>query len=404
VIKVLHISISDHLGGAEMFANTFAHSQYFDARLVVQTKKTSSAKVTELPLIFQDRLFLFLDKILFKVGIQKTFKQLFSITEKFNFTYKKLHSIHFYKEADIVHLHNIHGGYFDLDALKKIAAEKPIVWTLHDMWAITGGEAHTFGNKNYVEGIGKTPYADAYPLRSPWVDLRDYYLKKKKNLYKKIASRTVWIPASYWLEKCVRESYVFNENMRVKTIHYGIDLQTFRNNSLRTWKWPRILFFNSKSPFKGGYVFTDLIPGLGDNYELVVVGDKLKTEPAHVTYLSFFTDRNRLAELYNSIDMLVFPSKADTFPFTVLEAMACGVCVIGADVCGITEQLSEGNGILFKGDDNKDLREKLKNCFSDLASVRKTGEKASINASKHYTLEEMYRKYEEIYTELVQEA
>jgi glycosyltransferase involved in cell wall biosynthesis len=404
VIKVLHISISDHLGGAEMFANAFVHSGYFDARLAVQKKKLSSAKVIELQGTFSDRLFLFLDKILFKIGIKKSFRQLFSITETFNGTYKKLHSIPFYKEADIIHLHNIHGGYFDLDALIKIAAEKPIVWTMHDMWAITGGEAHTFGNKNYVKGIGQTPYANVYPLRNPWVDLRDYYLKKKKEIYKKIAPGTVWIPASHWLEKCVRESYVFNENMRVKTIHYGIDLQTFRNHNMRTWNVPRVLFFNSKSPFKGGEIFTDLIPELADNYELFVVGDKLKTEPAHVTYLSFFTDRNRLAELYNSVDMLVFPSKADTFPFTVLEAMACGVCVMGSDVCGITEQLSDENGILFKSEDNRDLLEKLKNCFSDLASVRKTGEKASINASKHYTLDEMYRKYEEIYTELVQES
>jgi glycosyltransferase involved in cell wall biosynthesis len=401
VIKVLHINTSDQPGGAELFAYAFAHSEFFDARLVVQTKKSDSDKVIELTKSAVDKLFLFIDKVLYKLGIRKTFKQLFSLTEKFNGTYKKLRSIPFYKEADIIHLHNIHGDYFDLSALEKIASEKPMVWTLHDMWSITGGEAHTFGNKNYTKGIGKTPYSSIYPLRNPWLDLRQYYLEKKKRIYKDIAHRIIWAPASHWLEKCISESYVFNKNMRVRTIHYGIDLEIFQNNNQRTWTVPRILFFNSKSPFKGGEVFTNLISEMGDNYELYVVGDKLDAEPANVTYLSFFTERIRLAELYNSVDMLVFPSKADTFPFTVLEAMACGVCVIGSDVCGITEQLSDGNGVLFDIDNDRELLDKLKHCLSDLSLTRETGQKASAFASKNYTLNEMYRNYEEVYKELV---
>ena len=76
--------------------------------------------------------------------------------DNFNFTYSKLKKIKEYQAAQIIHLHNIHGGYFDLNDLRKIAKEKIIVWTLHDMWAITGGESYIMDDENFN---GKMDYS-----------------------------------------------------------------------------------------------------------------------------------------------------------------------------------------------------------------------------------------------------
>ena len=200
MISVLHINYSDSFGGAEQFSYDFVHSSILKCNLIVYKKTTTSNRVTELPKNILDHGILFLDKVLYKIGVRKQLKKIFFTGEVYNFTYRKLKNIKEYQQADIIHLHNIHGGYFDLMALEKIALDKPIVWTMHDMWGITGGEAHTFECDNYKRGVAKTPYLNVYPLNNPLIDLRQYYLRKKKKLYNIISKRIVFVPASYWLE------------------------------------------------------------------------------------------------------------------------------------------------------------------------------------------------------------
>lgn len=403
MIKILHISSSDQNGGAEQFAFDFVHSSDFECSLLVADKVSASSKVFEFPKFFTDFIFLFLDKALYKIGIKKRFKRLFSLSDVLNFTYQKLSDNKLYREADIVHLHNIHGGYFDLNALRKISADKPIVWTLHDMWAVTGGEAHVFENDNYKRGIGRTPYSHIYPLLGPWIDLRQYFLRKKKEIYRIIAHNTVMVPASFWLEKCVKEAFVYDSKMRVHAIHYGIDLRVFKDEKRRNWAVPRILFFNSNSPFKGSELFTKIIPKITGNFELYIVGKRLTDQFENVKYFDYISDRQELSSLYNSVDLLVFPSKADTFPFTILEAMACGVFVIASDVCGIPEQISSEAGILFENLNSSDLLLKLNESLSSISRVRDCGRKAAISAIECYNLEGMHRKYAEIYKSLLKD-
>src|SRR5437868_2451712 len=119
-MKILHVNTFDRGGGAEDFSFDFVHESGFDCTLMVKSK------------------------------------------------FSKLKRHRAYKEADIIHLHNIHGGFFDISAFAKIAREKKIVWTLHDMWFLTGGEAYTFGNENFKKGIGHTPFGEYYPLKSPF--------------------------------------------------------------------------------------------------------------------------------------------------------------------------------------------------------------------------------------------
>ena len=53
-----------------------------------------------------------------------------------------------FKKADIIHCHNLHSNFFNLKTLKKMSEVKPIVWTMHDMWAFTGGCTDEFKCKN----------------------------------------------------------------------------------------------------------------------------------------------------------------------------------------------------------------------------------------------------------------
>ncbi len=81
-------------------------------------------------------------------------------------------------QPDVISLHNIHGGYFDATLLPRLSAIAPIVWTLHDMWAITGNAAHTFGDTSWKSGMaGKGEHKRAPAMGLPTGN----YLYKKEN-------------------------------------------------------------------------------------------------------------------------------------------------------------------------------------------------------------------------------
>lgn len=404
-MKILHINTHDGGGGAAQFAFDFLSDSSWKAHLVVKKKSSDSVQVTQFPTNSIDKLFLLGDKFLWKFGVRKAIKQIFNINEEFNFTFRKLKQLNAYREADIVQLHNIHGGYFDLDALEKMASEKPIIWSMHDMWPMTGGEAHTFDNLNYRKGIAKTTYDHIYPLCSPWVERRQHYLKKKKNIFRKIAGKITFIPGSSWLADCLKNSYVFNKDMKIQVIHESIDTSIFNNCYLRNWKVPRILIINIYSPFKGTEIFNKIFSEFMGIFDLYVLGPSLniKTFAREIKYFdnTYIADKKKLSGVFNGVDILLFPSKAENFPLATLSAMSCGVCVLGNSVGGLTEQLDDNNGFLFNYDDLNSIISLLKMTTSNIEMTREIGNKASQSVYKKFDSKEMYKKYHSLYKSLI---
>ena len=68
-----------------------------------------------------------------------------------------------FKEADVVHCHNLHGRFFNLATLQKMSLIKPVVWTLHDEWAITPHCAYTFEGSSITEGFFDCPNKEMSP-------------------------------------------------------------------------------------------------------------------------------------------------------------------------------------------------------------------------------------------------
>jgi len=401
-MNVLHINTFDFAGGAGDLVNDLVHSLEGQQNLLVKQKYTVSSKIMEFAKSPKDNFFFLLDSFIWKLKIRKTFKGILSITEEFNDTYKKLKKSEIYKNADIVHLHNIHGSFFDLDALVDIAKEKPIVWSLHDMWAMTGGEAFTYGNRNYVVGIGKTPYKKNYPLYSPLIDRRQYYIEKKKKIYNTISSKVIFVPACDWLENCLRESYVYNPQMQIKRIYYGVNQEIFLNKKLRNWKIPRILIVNSGNPFKGEAIYNIVFGKLKKNlrYELYIIGKKLDVDFDYpVKFFNYINNKNELAKMFNNIDIFIFPSLAENFPLTTLMAMSCGVCVISAKTGGLPEQYRQGTGLLFESNNEEDLLEKITGVLTDIDKTRMLGENASVIMNSEFNSKIMIRNYNDLYNE-----
>ncbi len=401
-LKIFHINTHDKMGGASQVAMDLVHHLDAVCHLAVMKKSSDDPKVIPLKNNFFDTVLLLLDKIGWKLGSQKSLRTFFSIENEWNGTYRKLWKIKEYREADIVHLHNLHGGYFDLTTLVKIAREKKIVWTLHDMWAITGGDAYTFENENYKKGIGYTPFIENYPLLNPFVDRRQHFINIKKNIYTQLSDSITLIAVSRWLENCVADAYVFNKKMKLKTLYNGFNASVFTNKNSRTWQKPRVLFFNLQNsyPFKGSWLFTEIMHKIIYPYDLYVVGEKIGTSSS-VNYLNYIDDRQSLSSLYNNVDILIFPSRAESFGLTALEAMACGVCVVSSDAGGITELINDQIGYVFQNNNKDDLLVRLNLALGDLELSRKKGAAAEKIVSGKFTLENTCKQYIDLYRKIL---
>jgi glycosyltransferase involved in cell wall biosynthesis len=349
-MNILHINTSNQHGGAETIAYTLFKSSKENSLLVHQNSGQEEG-IIEFEKDKLDAFFNILTKLKWRFRPDFTFKKVFFLDDDFNHTFRKLKKLKIYKEADIVHLHNIHGGYFDLTALVEIAKEKKIVWTLHDMWCMTGGEAYTFENENYKIGIGKTPYLHVPPLNNPIIDRRQYYIELKKVIYSSISENLIFVPVSNWLNNCLKSSYIWSNNLKSIVIHNGIDNSTFlsyRNSSITV---PKILIFNNNNIFKGENIFCDVLEKIVHPFELIVVGRAIEISNINLsktTHIKPIKCRTELAKLYNNSTILLFPSKADNLPLVPMEAMACGVCVFASAVGGIPEIIEHSKtGLLF---------------------------------------------------------
>ncbi len=401
--RVVHINISDRGGGAENIAWMLMNECEAEGSMVVQVKKSDSDNVFALGQSWIDFIANKTNAIMQRLGLQIGIKQWLGLTEKHNQTITKLSQIEAYQKADIVHLHNIHGGYFDLAALEWIARHKKIVWTLHDMWAFTGGEAHTFGDCSFEKGEVPMPQSDIYPIGKSLRDNRKRWMLFKRMLYKSIKDQIYFIPVCDWLADGLQQSYVWPVEGNLQVIYNGVDTNIFSNEDRRHWLKPRVLLFNSDNPYKGSAEAVEILQTLGDRIDIVSVGNSTSLLSEIINHSRISTP-DEMNALLNKVDILLFPSKAESFPLQVLEAMASGVCVVSADVGGVGEALKKEIGALYKSTDSSDAKIKLEQRVNSLAQSREMGRRAAIKVFQSFDKTKMVTNYNQLYHTLTLEV
>src|SRR5450759_4683890 len=125
---------------------------------------------------------------------------------------------------DVVHCHNLHGGYFDLRALKWLSRQVPTVLTLHDAWLLSGHCAHSFDCERWTTGCGECPDLAIYPAvvrdatSENWIRKQDIYAD----------SRLYVATPSKWLMGRVEQSMLAPAVKQAQVIPNGVDLSIFR--------------------------------------------------------------------------------------------------------------------------------------------------------------------------------
>jgi glycosyltransferase involved in cell wall biosynthesis len=289
--------------------------------------------------------------------------------------------------ADILHLHNLHGSYLSLGALPLWAGLKPTIWTLHDHWPLTGNCATPHACERWRSACGRCPNVGVYPM--PDRDTSRFYRWLKPRLFAWAAPRLV--TPSIWLgERARRLPQLAMLPWRV--IRYPIDCETFRPAPDRA-VLRRKLGLDETRPtvVMSGADWSDHFKGPDQaiaalhraaaalpRLQLLIIGrfgeDLLAQAGLPGVALPFLAGRAALAEAYAAADVLLFPSRAENYPLTILEAFACETPAVAYDVGGIPEQIEDGwNGYVARDGHPDELAAGLVRLLRDPSVARACG-------------------------------
>lgn len=262
---------------------------------------------------------------------------------------------------DIIHLHNLHGYYINIDLLFSCLKQlnKPVVWTLHDVWPFTGHSAYcdAVGCSKWKNGCENCPQMKVYP--KSYVDRSKRNWERKRNIFCGVTNLTIVTP-SKWLAELVEDSFL-NE-YPVKVINNGIDTGKFHkvNTHLRSdlrLQRKKILLSVATvwNDLKGLSDFERLADLLGENYKIILVGGMTNSQekelPESILHIRRTQDVNEMVELYNTADIYLNLTYCDTYPTVNLEAASCGTPVITYAVGGSTESAEMFGGISVRRGD-----------------------------------------------------
>lgn len=408
MINVLHINYSDILGarfnGFYMLEENTDEDVSF--LMAVWEKKSNREDVYELPPTnrFLKRIVWFLLHILYKLGDD----HLTSIAGYYLISRTK-----YYKKADVVHLHIIHGDTnISFRTVKRICKEKKVVWTFHDQWAISGGCIHPFECNGVSQGC---PIKCPHPRRrgaffGKYYPRRAY--KIRNNVYKD--SSFDIIVSTNWMRERVLSNKA-TANKRIHLIPFGLDTSLFKRSDKLKARQKLGIAINSfvvllrntgTDPMKGlNYSVDGLLKSeLGPDVVVVTIdqigGLAAISEKYKLIELGW-KDSGGLIEALSASDVFLMPSLQESFGLMSIEAMSCGVPVIVAEGTALPDVVKNGEGgIVVPSKDSTGIADALKLLFSDRIYLSQLSFTARKRAQEVYDIHDCMNKHIEVYKQL----
>ena len=372
-MKITIVNTSDSRGGAAIAALRLFKVLYRklpETRMFVREKFTDNTGITGLNRSFIQRCkiqwFFLLERFRF-IPRAKNKESWFSVSPAdFGQCIEQYPEI---RNADIIHLHWVQMGFLSTGSIRRIIKTgKPIVWTLHDMWAFTGGCHYPGDCVNYMKECG-----NCYFLKSPGKnDLTQKHFKKKLRLFAN--SNISFIAVSNWMAESARKSSLIGKG-KITVLPNPIDTEIYKPADKLLVRdelgLPRDKFLilsgaaNLQDKRKGFMYLIEAFekmkqtdPGISEKFGLITFGKLSDVEnPAVPIYpQSYLKDDSAIAKLYQAADVFVLPSLEDNLPSTVMESIACGTAVVAFNIGGIPDMIEHKvNGYLAELKNTDDL-------------------------------------------------
>lgn len=438
-LNILQVNTLDQGGGAEQIAKNLLQayqSAGHQAWLAVGQKRSQDGAVMQIPILSDDSLWAqaclklrtLLSPLHDKVrGIARLRKNLLDLSigadvlprwlgmEEFHYPGSKALLSLPGKKINIVQLHNLHGHYFDLRTVSEFSQKVPVVITMHDAWLLSGNCAHSFACDKWKTGCGTCPDIHIYPGLSR--DTTALNWRRKKGIF--AHSKIYLASPSQWLLDKAMQSLLASAIIEARVIPNGVDLTIFKPSSQASARQQldipldaKVILFAAngikRNRFKDYATIQSAIEILSKSATTPIVvlalGEEGQVEQLgniQIRYIPPVSNREQVAAFYQSADVYVHASHADTFPTSIIEAMACGIPVVATAVGGIPEQVIDGQtGILVAPSDSAAMASTIEKILANPALQKQMGDAGAQIAKEQYSQELQAKRYLDWYQEM----
>ena len=315
------------------------------------------------------------------------------------------------QNADLVHLHWTSYGLLNVEDLARLG--RPIVWTLHDMWAFTGGCHYSLGCSRYQAKCGRCPVLSS----DGDDDLSRRLWQRKRRAWDDLTLHIV--APSRWMAQTARKSSLFGDR-EIEVIPNALDVELFKpgNRAAARARFglphaPRLVLFgavdSANNPRKGPHLLRAALEHLRgrakEPIELIVLGQDGPGPgegfalPTH--YAGSLSDDAALVDLYAASDVVVLPSVEDNLPNIAMEALACGRPCVGFGVGGLPDLIAHGGtGYLAQAQNPADFAEGILHCLDKDRSAS-YGQQARAHAVAAYAPHVIARRHIALYQKVL---
>lgn len=404
-MKILFINKYDTIGGAAVAAMRLSEGlrKFYSTenRFIVGVKRSASPEVQS---TISNR-----GELVLRQGANYLMNRLGLQYQYIPFSSHRMVGMARQFNPDVISLHNVHGGYFEISSLRALSDIAPVVWTLHDMWAFTANAAHTFGDTSWKTMSPGKQERLSFP--SIGLPTGRWLLQRKKEIYHE--SHFSVVAPSRWLFDLARQSPLFAEK-RIEHIPNGIDLEVFRpldkksvRKKLNVPEDAKAVFFSSedlrRGDFKGGSLLINILNAMhtkiADPIHLIIVGGGTIQELTgfnkfvlHQT--GFISDAATMVDTINAADLLLYPSKADNLPNVLIESIACGVPAVTYDTGGCAEIIDDNvNGFVVPRFDADQFADRAIELLSSSRLREQFSGSAKAKALRQYDISNSAKQY-----------